>query len=85
MAWPAPLPGRLLEAVGNRGPRGMTVTGRELRTEPGLQAGFANFPQLPAASAPRRSPFGIVFRVGSKSGGHRVAGSPPAARWETLG
>ena len=48
MAWPAPLPGRLLEAVGNRGPRGMTVTGRKLRTEPGLQAGFANFQRFPA-------------------------------------
>ena len=42
MTWPASLPGRLLEAAGNRGPRGMTVAGRKLRTEPGLQTGFAN-------------------------------------------
>ena len=57
MAWPAPLPGRLLEAVGNRGPRGVTVAGRKLRTEPGLQASFANFTPLPVvARAMPRSP-----------------------------
>ena len=45
MAWPAPPPGRLLEAVGNHGPRGMAVAGFRPRTEPGLQADFApSFP-----------------------------------------
>jgi hypothetical protein len=43
MAWPAPPPGRLLEAVGNHGPRGMAVAGPRPRTEPGLQADFAPF------------------------------------------
>ncbi len=52
MTWPASLPGRLLEAVGNHGPRGMTVAGRKHRTEPGLQTGFANPPH---SASPRRS------------------------------
>ena len=31
------LPGRLREAPGDRGPRGMITTGREIGTEPGLR------------------------------------------------
>jgi len=58
MTWPASLPGRLLEAAGNRGPRGMTVAARERRTEPGLQTGFAN-----------SSSFCAFRRYGPKSSG----------------
>jgi len=68
MAWPAPLPGRLLEAAGNCGPRGMTVTGRKPRTEPGLQARFANF-------------FFVPISVGCRE--KHAAAPPIAAGWES--
>jgi len=76
MAWPAPLPGRLLEAVGNRGPRGMTVAGRKLRTEPGLQAGFANFLRILTAFASSRASSGI--HGGPRSLGRSAAYAPAA-------
>lgn len=84
MTWPASLPGRLLEAVGNRGPRGMTVAARERRTEPGLQTGFANssFPVVSSRSRPdsaarrsRRRRMRAVRRVHPR--GFAASGSSP--------